>query len=190
MGENTLALLRYLSAPGSPLPTLTEGYVRPTTVFFAHIGYFFIYSFTTAKIIYGALFLASLVFVKATFVNPAPALKKGRGVWGEQVRGIVAVVAGVIGSILVPNLVAVIMQRVLGKGMSWFAREYSALLLYGPAALLGVLLFFSIFLFTSLIISHTQAHFFLSTLSVPYRSRPCSPHSFSRNRVSRSSFRC
>ncbi|KAF8991054.1 hypothetical protein BDQ17DRAFT_1401943 [Cyathus striatus] len=31
MGENALALLLHLSAPGSPLPSLTEGYTRPQT---------------------------------------------------------------------------------------------------------------------------------------------------------------
>jgi hypothetical protein len=29
------------------------------------------------------------------------------------------------------------MHRVLGRNMSWFATEHSALLLYGPAALTG-----------------------------------------------------
>jgi hypothetical protein len=29
------------------------------------------------------------------------------------------------------------MHRVLGRNMSWFASEHSALLLYGPAALTG-----------------------------------------------------
>jgi len=137
MAENTISLLRYLSAPTSPLPSLTAGYTRPTTVYYSHLGHFFIYSFTTAKILYGLLFGASAIFVKLTFVEPAPALKKTRGVWREQGRGMVAVVAGIVGSVLVPNIVAVIMQRVLGKGMSWFASQYSALALYGPAALLG-----------------------------------------------------
>jgi len=137
MAENTISLLRYLSAPTSPLPSLTAGYTRPTTVYYSHLGHFFIYSFTTAKILYGLLLGASAIFVKLTFVEPAPALKKTRGVWREQGRGMVAVVAGIVGSVLVPNIVAVIMQRVLGKGMSWFASQYSALALYGPAALLG-----------------------------------------------------
>ncbi|GLB41442.1 putative peptide hydrolase [Lyophyllum shimeji] len=139
MAENTLALLRYLSAAGSPIPTLTT-YTRPTTVFFSYLGHFFIYSFTTAKIMYTALLVASIVLVVATYNDPAPALRKGRSVWSEQARGLRAVVAGLLGCVLVPNLVALVMMRVLGKGMSWFANEYSAMVLYVPAALLGTLL--------------------------------------------------
>jgi hypothetical protein len=139
MAENAISLLRYLSAPSSPLPSLTAGYTRPTTVYFSHLGHFFIYSFTTAKLLYGLLLGASVLFVKLTFIEPAPALKKARGVWSEQGRGMLAVVSGILGSLLVPNIVAVIMQRVLGKGMSWFASQYSALALYGPAAVLGEL---------------------------------------------------
>jgi hypothetical protein len=31
MGENVLAILRYLSSDASPLPSLTTGYICPTT---------------------------------------------------------------------------------------------------------------------------------------------------------------
>ncbi|KAF8159229.1 hypothetical protein B0H34DRAFT_655155 [Crassisporium funariophilum] len=142
MGENTLALIRYLSSSKSPLPTLTQGYTRPSTVFFAHIGgVFFMYSFATAKIMYSVLFLASLVLVRLTFVDPAPALKKaGSGFWREQGKGAVGVLAGMVGTLAVPNLVAVVMKSGLGKGMSWFSDPMAPLGLYGPAALLGGLL--------------------------------------------------
>ena len=132
MAENTLALLRYLSAEGSPVPTLTT-YTRPTTVFYSYLGQFFIYSFTTAKIIYTALFLASIFFVTSTYKNPAP----DDTVWSGQAKGAIAVVAGLVGTLLVPNVVAFLMRYVLHKGMSWFANEYSAIVLYAPAALLG-----------------------------------------------------
>lgn len=138
MAENALGLLQYLSSSESPLPSLTAGYSRPTTIFFSHLGHFFIYSFTTAKILYSLLFVSSLGLVKLTFVNPAPALRKGQSVWREQGRGFVAVVAGILGTVLVPNIVALIMQRVLGKSMSWFANVFSPLALYGPPALLGM----------------------------------------------------
>lgn len=136
MAENALALLQYLSAPGSPIPTLTE-YTPPTTVFFSYLGLFFIYSFTTAKILYSALLVACLIFVRVTYIDPAPAMKKGRGVWREQGRGVVAVLAGILGSLLMPNIVALLMRHVLGKSMSWFSSQYSAIALYGPASLLG-----------------------------------------------------
>ncbi|KAF5379478.1 hypothetical protein D9615_006633 [Tricholomella constricta] len=155
MAENTLALLRYLSAAGSPIPTLTT-YTRPTTVFFSYLGHFFIYSFTTAKVIYTALLAASIALVVATFQAPAPNGKR-HGVWAEQARGMLAVVAGIVGCLFVPNVVAFIMSRVLGKAMSWFASEYSAIVLYAPAALLGTLL-------SQVIVGPVQEHSILTAL--------------------------
>ncbi|KAF9475846.1 hypothetical protein BDN70DRAFT_953709 [Pholiota conissans] len=140
MAENTLALLRYLSSKKSPLASLTAGYSRPTTVFFAHVGpTFFMYSFTTAKVLYTVLFTFSFFLVRGTFVDPAPALKNGHGFWKEQGKGTVAVISGMTGTLLVPNVVAVIMKSVLNKGMSWFKDPMAPVGLYGPAALLGVM---------------------------------------------------
>jgi hypothetical protein len=137
MGENALALLLYLSSPASPLPSLTSGYTPPTTVFFSNLGYFVSYSYRTAKILYVLLFAASIVLVHVIYVEPAPALRKGKGIWREQARGGVAVVSGAVGAIAGANLVAFVMVNVLGKGMSWFSSEMSTLGLYGPAALAG-----------------------------------------------------
>lgn len=137
MAENTLALLRHLSSKKSPLPRLTKGYSPPTTVFFAHIGRtFFMYSFATAKILYTALLALSFLLVRITFVNPVPA-KGTRGFWQKQGKGLVSVTAGIAGTIIVPNLVAVIMRNVLNKGMSWFKDPSAPIGLYGPATLLG-----------------------------------------------------
>ena len=143
MGENVLTLIRYLSSAHSPLPTLTEGYTRPSTVFFTHLnGFFLMYSFTTAKVMYTLLLLASFVLIRITYVDPAPALKKvGDGFWSEQIRGGLAVVFGAIGSLLVPNVVAVVMRYVLNKGMSWFTSPLASLGLYGPAAVLGTMIY-------------------------------------------------
>lgn len=136
MGENTLALLRHLSSDQSPLPSLTEGYTKPTTVFFAHLGTtFFIYSFRTAKIMYTALLAVSLAYVRLTFVRPQRA--KANTFWQEQKKGSIAVVAGMVGTVLVPNLIAVTMRSVLHKPMSWFTSPLAPLGLYGPASLLG-----------------------------------------------------
>lgn len=141
MAENALALLKYFSAPGSPLPSLNKGYAPVTTVYFAHIGgLFFMYTFTTAKILYTLLLAASFILVRVTFVDPAPALKRSGGFSREQRKGMVAVVAGLIGTMLVPNLVALVMRFVLKKGLSWFSNPFAPFALYGPAALLGALL--------------------------------------------------
>ena len=95
------------------------------------------YSFSTAKIMYSALLVASFVLVRLTFVDPAPALKAGHGFWREQGKGAIAVTAGVAGTMLLPNVVAVVMRSVLNKGMSWFKNPLAPIGLYGPAALLG-----------------------------------------------------
>lgn len=138
MGENALALLRYLSSPASPLPSLTSGYKPPTTVFFTNLSWLIIYSYRTAKIVYTLFFAASLVLVRVIFVDPAPALRRRKGLWREQARGVVAVLVGAGGTLVGANVAAVVMQRVLGKGMSWFSSELSTLALYGPAALTGL----------------------------------------------------
>ncbi|KAF8075052.1 hypothetical protein FPV67DRAFT_1475846 [Lyophyllum atratum] len=172
MAENTLALLRFLSAAGSPIPTLTT-YTRPTTVFFSYLGYFFIYSFTTAKILYTALLVASIALVRMAYKNPAPALRNSRGVWHEQARGMRAVIAGLVGCLLVPNVVALVMHRVLGKAMSWFSNEYSAVVLYAPTALLGALLSQALIgpvqehtVFTALLLLQAGAAFVVQMLGV------------------------
>ncbi|KAG6889796.1 hypothetical protein C0992_004061 [Termitomyces sp. T32_za158] len=168
MAENTLALLRYLSAAGSPIPTLTT-YTRPTTVYYSYLGQFFVYSFTTAKIIYTFLFLATFSFVTLTYKNPV----SGGSIWSGQLRGVLAVIAGLIGTLLVPNFVAFVLRYVLGKGMSWFANEYSAIVLYAPPALLGALLSQYFMgpisehtVFTALILLQSSSAFIIQLLGV------------------------
>lgn len=137
MAENALALLRYLASPESPLPTLTAGYTKPTTVYFRAFHHFWVYSFATAKILYTLLLAASLVLVKVTFVHPAPALRKGGGLISQNLKGVGAHLLGLLGAIVGANAVAWIMDSVLNKSMSWFSVELSCLLLYGPAAITG-----------------------------------------------------
>lgn len=139
MAENALALLLHLSSPESPLPELTFGYTPPTTVFFGIFSIFFVYSFQTAKLLYSALFVASIFLVRATYVNPSPALKNGPSAVYEILRGMGASAAAFVGSMVGVNLVALIMRFVVQNPMSWFAVETSCLVLYGPAALTGAL---------------------------------------------------
>src|SRR6266571_1115778 len=144
MAENVLALIRYLTSSSSPLPSLTAGYTTPTTVFFTHLYHtFFMYSFATAKIMYTTLFAFSIVLVWITFGPPAATVHSGNGFWIEQGRGCVAVIVGMIGTLLVPNVVAFLMKTVLNKGMSWFTSPLAPIALYAPPALLG-LSFFSL----------------------------------------------
>jgi hypothetical protein len=139
MADNVLALLQYLTSPESPLPSLDTGYAKPETVFFSLFGFFFRYSFQTAKVTYFLFFVTSIAFVKLTYVDPAPALKKSRSMWREQLSGIAAVGAAPVGALVGANAVAYIMAKVLNKGMSWFSVELSCLVLYLPPALAGAL---------------------------------------------------
>ncbi|KAI5116032.1 hypothetical protein M0805_002087 [Coniferiporia weirii] len=69
MGDTALALLKFLASEESPLPKLSEGHVKPTTVFFSFLGAFFVqYSFATAIALYATLLATSVVLVSSTSV--------------------------------------------------------------------------------------------------------------------------
>ncbi|KAI0032979.1 hypothetical protein K488DRAFT_48677 [Vararia minispora EC-137] len=143
MAENTLAILKYLSSDESPLPQLTSGYHKPSTIFFSYVSRaFFLYSHNTAIVMYATLAQLSVTFVIWTYKDPAPAIRK-RGlvprVWWAQLRAIVSLCAGFLGAIVAANAHAAVMHRLMGKNMSWFAMELSPLILYGPSALAGAL---------------------------------------------------
>lgn len=133
MAENALALLQFLSSEESPLPNLTAGYTPPTTVYFTLFGQFFMYSFKTAKIMYSALFIASLLFVRWTSSS------KTSGERASRTSGMVAVIAAASGALIVPNIVALVMSKGLNKGMSWFSSPFAPIVLYAPPTLLGAL---------------------------------------------------
>lgn len=138
-GENTLALLHHLSSKHSPLPSLTSGYTPPSTVFFSNLGYFIAYSYSTAKVMYVLLFGASLGLARATWKDPAPAVRGSGKAWKDIARGVVGVSSGAGGALVGANIVAFIMSSNygLGKAMSWFSNEFSTIGLYGPAAFTG-----------------------------------------------------
>ncbi|EIW58152.1 uncharacterized protein TRAVEDRAFT_28892 [Trametes versicolor FP-101664 SS1] len=139
MAENVLALLLHLTAEGSPLPELAGGYTRPHTVFYEYFGFFLAYSFTTAKILYSTFLVIAFVVARATYVDPTPALKNGTSFFGEQIKGFAAVSASFVGAVVGANVVALLMDKVLGKSFSWFSSEFACVVLYGPAALTGAL---------------------------------------------------
>lgn len=137
MAENTLALLQYLSSEESPLPSLSTGYAKPTTVFYQIFSFFVVYSHKTAMTLYISLLSASLLFVGLTYSPAAPALKHGRGIVVDHLRGVIAIVAAFFGTVISVNVVAVFMNVVLHKPLSWFSVELSCVALYGPPALAG-----------------------------------------------------
>ncbi|TCD69495.1 hypothetical protein EIP91_007425 [Steccherinum ochraceum] len=159
MAENTLALLQYLASSESPLPTLTAGYTKPTTVFFYAFHYFFVYSFSTAKVLYTLLFGASIVLVNAT-------ARKGAGVISQNLKGLGAHLLGLLGAVVGANVAAFLMTGVLHRGMSWFAVELSCLLLYGPAAVTGALV-------SQLLVGRVHEHSMFTSLLLLYSTTAC-----------------
>lgn len=125
MAENTLALLRYLSGPESPITSLTEGYTPPTTVFYSYLGRFWLYSFQTANIAHGALFIATLLLI--TWRGPK---------FTSLLKGVGYSTVGLVGALLGANGVAFIMKG-MDKTLSWYTDEWLAPGLYLPPALLG-----------------------------------------------------
>ena len=136
MAENTLAILQYVSSDASPLPSLTNGFARPATVFFTQFGRFFQYQFTTARLMYGALFALSLTLARIAHGKRALD-SSSAGFLTEQWVGARTLLLAFGGALIGANGLAVVMHRVLGHNMSWFASEHSALLLYGPATFGG-----------------------------------------------------
>jgi len=61
-----------------------------------------------------------------------------------MVKALFAVNASALGALIGANVVAFVMQQVLGRGMSWFKGEFEPLILYGPAALCGTCFHFSV----------------------------------------------
>jgi hypothetical protein len=144
MAENTLAILRYLSSDASPLPSMTAGYTRPATVFFSDFGRFIQYQFSTARLMYGTLFSLSLSLVWLVHRERMPVSRSASrslatigSFLKAQWNGVRALLVAFGGALVCANGLAVIMHRILGRNMSWFASEQSSLLLYGPAALTG-----------------------------------------------------
>lgn len=124
MAENTFALLTHLSSNESSLPKL-QSYTPPTTAYFSLLSrYFFSYTFTTAQRLYTGTLLISL-----------PLLSPSR----LQAQSVIGISLSLLSGALSANLVALGM-KLSGHGMKWFAGERLCLILYTPAALLGVLL--------------------------------------------------
>lgn len=134
MGENTLALMKYLTSDKSSIPELANGSTSPATVFFTYVGRIFIsYSYTAAKVMYSILFWFTLVLAKARNKSAHKL-----AFWPQQIEAAKAVCLGVAGSFIAPNVVALIMRNVLNKSLSWFSNPFAPVLLYGPACLLGM----------------------------------------------------
>ena len=164
MAENTLALMEYLSSPESPLPTLTTGYTKPTTVFFSILNLIFVqYSFATANALHFILLISSVLLVYYKSASVGSTLSRTReaafgqdgdsveikvsihaemtmrpeNMWVTHAKSIVLVGSSFVSALFGVNVVALLMSRVFNKPLSWYKVEFSCMLLYGPAALAG-----------------------------------------------------
>lgn len=128
MGENLMALLHYLTSSASPLPRLSEP-TPPRTTYFAFLGrYFVMWKFSTASRMYNTFFGISIVLL----IGLSPSRRIGL-----HLAAFISVLGSLVGAILAVNVVAFVMKHVLDNGMTWFAVEWHALVLYGAPALFG-----------------------------------------------------
>ena len=133
MAENAMELLKHLSSPDSPLPSLTSGYKRPTTVFFSLAKTLYVkYSFETANALYATLFLSTL-FLVSRRDGKTSALSH----WRTLFKSVSSSSASFFGALFGANVVAFLMSSVFGRSLSWFRVEFSCLVLYAPATLAG-----------------------------------------------------
>ncbi|GAA5932298.1 hypothetical protein JCM1841_005187 [Sporobolomyces salmonicolor] len=140
MGESALALLEYLTSPETsmgnsphPTPNLPR---TPTSalVFFSAMGgnIFAVYTRAQATLFYGIL--AALA---AVVVSDRVDWERNKKVY---LLGTVGVVGSVVSALVGANLGAFVTSTIMGKAMSWFRHEALPIVVYGPPALLGVIL--------------------------------------------------
>jgi hypothetical protein len=93
----------------------------------------------------GTLFALSLSLAWFIYCERVPGSRSGSkslttagGFWKAQWNSICAHLIIFGGALIGANEHVAIMHCVVGRDMSWFASEHSALLLYGPAALTGL----------------------------------------------------
>ncbi|EJC99693.1 uncharacterized protein FOMMEDRAFT_160118 [Fomitiporia mediterranea MF3/22] len=165
MADNTLALLGFLSSPESPLPTLTNGYTKPTTAFFSFLNMHFIrYSFATANALHFVLLAASIALIalsrpsvsmivvrqekRETHIQNnrvesmsevSEAISTEQGIWPDIAKGVMLLILAFLAALISVHVVALLMVNVLDRPLSWFRVESSCLFLYGPPALAGAL---------------------------------------------------
>jgi hypothetical protein len=92
----------------------------------------------------GTLYALSLSLAWFVYCERVPGSRSGSkllttvgGFWKAQWNSIRAHLIAFGGALIGANERVAIMHRVVGRDMSWFASEHSALLLYGPAGLTG-----------------------------------------------------
>ncbi len=138
-GENTLAIIEHLCLKNGSVELLRN--IEPhqsrhtLPIYFSIAGRYFVMLQNKA--------FKSIVMGLSAFINfqlsSTVRTEANIGALNLTILSAVAAIVSMIGAALGANLVAVIMTRVLGKGMSWYSHEFFPMLLYGPPAIAGVL---------------------------------------------------
>ncbi|KIO27275.1 hypothetical protein M407DRAFT_73396 [Tulasnella calospora MUT 4182] len=132
--ENVMAIVKHLTSPlgaTQVLPSLARQVTPPTSIYFSVVGkYFFLYSVQTAWKVLLVVLLASMSLFAGT---TSPDLR--RTIW----KATGGVLGSLVGAALGAGVTASIMAKILEAGMSWFSKETSCFVLYGPPALAGAL---------------------------------------------------
>ncbi|KAG8993048.1 hypothetical protein FRB94_011080 [Tulasnella sp. JGI-2019a] len=132
--ENVFAITNHLtSSRASPLPKLAKSFTPPNSVYFSLLGTYFVhYTTETAWTILVSIVAISVVILGLTTERTEESLRTflmaGLGVLGS-----------IVGAVVFASLTASIMVKVFGAGMSWYSREFSCFILYGPPAAAGAL---------------------------------------------------
>ncbi|SPO29654.1 uncharacterized protein UTRI_05476 [Ustilago trichophora] len=138
-GENTLAIIEHLclkNQSSTLLRNIEPHQTRHTLpIYFSIAGRYFVLLQNKA--------FKSLVMGLSAFINfqlsSVIRSEKGISALNLTILSAVSAIFSIIGAALGANIVAVIMTKVLGKGMSWYSHEFFPILLYAPPAVAGIL---------------------------------------------------
>ncbi|KAE8270049.1 hypothetical protein A4X09_0g2290 [Tilletia walkeri] len=135
-GENTLAIVDYLvTSPESQLPTNRAFTKSESPVYFSLMGnmFFFLHNVTFRKLLHGLVAILSAQLLYA--IRAEHHL--------DSLRATVITTLGIYGNFIVgalfSNIVAFVLSKVLGAGMSWYRNEYFPFAVFGPPTVTGVL---------------------------------------------------
>ncbi|CDR98784.1 uncharacterized protein SPSC_00911 [Sporisorium scitamineum] len=139
-GENTLAIIEHLCLKNDSHTLLRN--IEPyqtrhsLPIYFSIAGRYFVLIQNKA--------FKSIVMGLSAFINfqLSSVVRSEAAVGALSLTMISAVSAlvSIVGAAVGANVVAVIMTKVLDKGMSWYSHEFFPILLYGPPAIAGVLI--------------------------------------------------
>ncbi|CCG84536.1 protein of unknown function [Taphrina deformans PYCC 5710] len=150
-GENTLAILTYLTKQGMSLEGIYKSQER---VYFSMFQRYFV-SYSKTSAVLAARFLFSVVLGYIGLCSPSPV---------AFAKGLIVNVMSLITGLVLSNLVAIALS-LNGLQMRWFTAEFSCLFVYVPTTMLGFLVPQTLMDVSSENI-HLSALFFYSLLSL------------------------